>query len=161
MVQQTRSAPSAPPPTEPQPGLDQAPAPRPAPPVAPKPPTMVDLAAHVRDEEGFEVEITLRNVLYESLDGTAVRAKTFLAALKKAGLTSAPTAPTIVAGGGGGGSGAGYSGDAYLQVNEDGSRTCSVHGPANFLAETVKDGRRLPGRWLCKDRGCKAKEKRE
>jgi len=52
---------------------------------------------------------------------------------------------------------AGPSGVAEWVINNDGSRLCSVHGPAKFVPPGVskRTGQPFSGFWACQVRGCK------
>ncbi len=140
---------------KPQTSLDNAPPPPPAPVAPPKPAVTVDIVAHVQSSEGMDMEIAIRNLAWEgSPAGVAVRAKAVEKALLAEGFKAlpAPVAPVAVAGGG-------TATNAVLLVKEDGTRSCSIHGPGRYSPPAPNPrGGTYPGRWWCSDRDCKARE---
>ena len=149
----TQQHPAAAPPARPQASLDNAPPTTPAPAPTPQPATAVALTAHVESPKGISMDLTIRNVVWEQLPGVTARALKFEEQLLKDGFK--PLAPPVMAA-----PAAGTSGETgVLLVQEDGTRSCSLHGPGRYSPPAPNPrGGMYAGRWWCNDRNCKAKE---
>lgn len=142
-----------------QPEDQQHLAPSEAPPAPPKIPTLIDVTVRGQSPEGFEVDVTVRNIKWDSPAMMAKQSHALTAALQSEGFkVLAPPAPAplpVVAASAAGGTA------VWIEDAGGGPPTCSVHQkPAKWIPPGKnKQGKDYPGFWACDaDRNCKPKK---
>ena len=116
--------------------------------------------AHVVGPQGYPIDVAVRNVAFDALEGAAIRAIAFEKALKDKGLKPVEPPSVVVNAPAAVGNGR-RAGGLVMTQNDDGTWSCPEHGVGKFVPPGKnREGKDYPGFWTCREKDCNARPPR-